>query len=282
MTEVAVDLSESESSCDMAPAVGGPVTETSADCKGPAVGGQEVVKKETETSSESESSDSQSESQPGLEQQGGQVSAVGDIWSCINDWREMMPAISDIVVEMNAADPAVFLPKLKWAFEHYNWVMKHEMKSNTAEWGKLLADVPRAPGFGRPLAAEPGTEVVKLLSKYSWQFRRPSRWSDAARWESHTTVSQSKDGGIARFFDDEWLIPHGDMQASPLWGNLVVDWDKWGWRPSGLVLPLRSAVGDRMVVIRKVRGISLAGMLFLLGKDFTAAELEELANQLWC
>ena len=158
--------------------------------------------------------------------------------------------------------------------EHYNYVVRKQLKENSADWGKLLADVPWAPEMQRPLARDPAEEALQLLSKYNWQFRRPSRWSEAVGWESHIVVSD-KAGDYCWFFDEEWLIPPGNMRPSPVWNNQLVDWQKWQRRPSGIVLPLMSAVGDRMFLIRRVYGISFAGMVFLLGGDYTMTELEE-------
>ena len=175
---------------------------------------------------------------------------------------------------------------------HYNaWCngMKEWLLKAPDHWQKMLANVPlrpSAPGKSagsKSLTASPASEMKGLLTKYNWEYRRPCP-NQFAMLDHWTRAQESTlDPDMLRLFlAAGYHIPRRDLRHTMLWGRRDVDWTSWltaGNSADGeslgssMLVPV--AADHSAFFCRSVTTACFPSFCYLLGTEFTAAEIEE-------
>ena len=161
------------------------------------------------------------------------------------------------------------------------------------EWPEMLGNVPRrplAPGQTAGtsmLKPSPGSDMKGLFTKYTWQYRMPSPIS-YVMIDEWTKSQGIPDRELLMFFQGgEFDIEKGDLKRTPIWKAEDVDWESWCSESpsfkligtdigSSMLVPVsfdRSAVDE--YYIPSVFAVCFPAFCYLLGKQFTAAEIED-------
>ena len=141
---------------------------------------------------------------------------------------------------------------------------------------------------GRPLASVtltdgPRFDLLGLLAKYNWQYRRPFPQYWNVKLDAWRLMADGKEFDMFRGKD--YHVRGNELQETSVWQKLNVDWEAWACSPSSMLVPTTtcapssSAVGDsspvRQVYVRRVVTINFPALCWLLRKNHSAAEVEE-------
>jgi len=164
--------------------------------------------------------------------------------------------------------------------------MKEWLRNAPDHWKTMLANVPGRPSASgqaagsKILQPSPASEMKGLLSKFNWEFRRPSpiKWGMLDCW----TKSQSNLDPVLLlvFQSGDFDIAKDDLTHTTIWEREDVDWASWAGVGtsigSSMLVPV--SVGDSAVaayLCRSVTTVCFPAFCYLLGTQFTAAEIEE-------
>ena len=154
----------------------------------------------------------------------------------------------------------------------------------------LFADIPRRPhrqDARRPSASVAADELVGLLAKYNLQYRRPApiKLTMLDNWTLSPANNIPVD--VVKLFTSEpYHVDVNELRHTHVWQQGNVDWDRWNKQPSSLPVPvlpvdkLPSAVGEIKYYVRCVTTTTFPALCFLLGKDFSARDIEAAWLQL--
>ena len=166
--------------------------------------------------------------------------------------------------------------------------MKDYMLKWPEEWSELLANVPRRPLAPGQAAGPSMLGYIKgLFTTYTWQYRMASPIS-SAMIDEWTKSEAIPDRELLMYFQGgDFDIDQAHLKRTPIWKDEDVDWAQWSWdSPSWMAIG--TSIGCSMLVpvsfdrsavdeyyIRSVTAVCFPAFCYLLGKQFTAAEIED-------
>ena len=171
--------------------------------------------------------------------------------------------------------------------------MKDTLTENPKQWEVMLANVPQRPLAGRPagnwqlLKPSPADEMRGMFSKYNGQYRMASPISQAMIdvWNKSQAILDPED--LKVFQGGDFDIDKTELKHTPIWGDECVDWSSWCRKSpssaaagpesgSSMLVPVfkdHSAVAE--YYFRSVTAVCFPAFCYLMGKLFTAAEIQE-------
>ena len=190
----------------------------------------------------------------------------------------------------NAHNPGTLPTQLDRHYKRWSSGFRKWLADDPDHWKKLLQNVPGRPSAsdkaGKILSPSPANEMLGMLAKFNWEYRRPSpnefafldHWSKSRHVPTNDMLQTFRDSG-------DFHIDQDELRQTYPWSKKDVDWKEWGvgggvdfcaWTGSSMIVPISldaSAVGERTYYLRSVTTICFPAFCFLLGQNFTAAEI---------
>ena len=162
--------------------------------------------------------------------------------------------------------------------------LKNWLADDAHHWETLLADVPGRPWSAsprRPLASTASDDLLGLLAKYNLQYRRPAphNFTMLDGWTLNR-MTNIDDEVLQLFTGPQYNIATPELRHTHVWQQSDVDWNSWSAHPSSVLVPVfsphspTSAVGEEQYYCRSVTTTTFPAFCYLLGEQFTAAEIE--------
>ena len=198
---------------------------------------------------------------------------------------------------LNVNSPETTGTELDRNFKVWMNGMKQWLLQRPDFWKKMLEDVPGRPSAsdkaGKIPPSSPANDMAGMLSKFNWEYRRPSP-TDNAFLDSWSKSRQGITSDMLETFlhSGDFNIERNELRHTYPWAKKDVDWTEWGvgngvdycaWTGSSMLVPISlndSAVGERTYYQRSVTTICFPAFCFLLGQKFTAAEIGDAWMQL--